>query len=72
MPTPEAAKRSVASTFNAASDAYDDPVLGFRDNFGQETIEKLGVRDGTRVLDVWCGTGSSAIRAAELVGPRAS
>jgi hypothetical protein len=69
MPTPEAAKRSVANTFNAASDAYDDPVLGFRDNFGRETVEKLGVRDGTRVLDVCCGTGSSAIRAAELVGP---
>jgi len=54
MHTPEAAKRSVANTFNAASDAYDDPVLGFRENFGRETVEKLGVRDGTRVLDVCC------------------
>src|SRR6516162_292817 len=69
MPTPEAAKRSATYTFNAASDAYDDPVLGFRDNFGRETVGKLNLREGARVLDVCCGTGSSAIAAAELVGP---
>ena len=69
MPTPEAAKRSATYTFNAASDAYDDPVLGFRDNFGRETVERLSISQGARVLDVCCGTGSSAIPAAESVGP---
>jgi ubiquinone/menaquinone biosynthesis C-methylase UbiE len=68
MPTPQDAKRSVTYTFDAASDAYDDSALGFRDNFGRETVEKLGIREGARVLDVCCGTGSSAIPAAELVG----
>jgi ubiquinone/menaquinone biosynthesis C-methylase UbiE len=69
MPTPEAAKRSAAHVFNAASDAYDDSALGYRDSFGRETVEKLSIREGARVLDVCCGTGSSAIPAAELVGP---
>ena len=69
MPTPEDAKRSATCTFNAASDAYDNSALGFRDNFGRETVIKLGLREGSRVLDVCCGTGSAAIPAAELVGP---
>jgi ubiquinone/menaquinone biosynthesis C-methylase UbiE len=69
MPTPEDAKRSATCTFNAASDAYDNSALGFRDNFGRETVTKLGLREGSRVLDVCCGTGSAAIPAAELVGP---
>ena len=69
MLTPEDAKRSAASTFNAAADAFDSSSLGFRDYFGRKTVEKLNLREGARVLDVCCGTGSSAIPAAELVGP---
>ena len=69
MLTPEDAKRSAASTFNAAADAFDSSALGFRDYFGRKTVEKLNLREGARVLDVCCGTGSSAIPAAELVGP---
>lgn len=68
MPTPEDVKRSSTYTFNAASDAFDASALGFRDNFGRETVEKISIRAGARVLDVCCGTGSSAIPAAELVG----
>jgi ubiquinone/menaquinone biosynthesis C-methylase UbiE len=66
MPTD--AKRSATFTFNAASDAYDDSALGFRDYFGRKAVEKLNIREGARVLDVCCGSGSSAIPAAELVG----
>ena len=69
MLTPEDAKRSAAFTFNAAADAFDSSALGFRDYFGRKTVEKLNLREGARVLDVCCGTGSSAIPAAELVGP---
>ena len=68
MPTPEDVKQSSTDTFNAASDAFDASALGFRDNFGRETVEKISTRAGARVLDVCCGTGSSAIPAAELVG----
>ena len=46
-----------ANLLNAASDAYDDSALGFRDYFGRKTVEKLNIREGARVLDVCCGTG---------------
>ena len=65
---PENAKRRASFTFNTASDAYDDSALGFRDYFGRKTVEKLNFCVGARVLDVCCGTGSSAIPVAELVG----
>jgi len=68
MLTPEDPKRSTTFTFNAAADAYDNSALAFRDYFGRRTVEKLGICEGSRVLDVCCGTGSSAIPAAELVG----
>jgi ubiquinone/menaquinone biosynthesis C-methylase UbiE len=69
MLSPEDANRSVTFTFNAAADAFDNSALGFRDYFGRKTVEKLNLGGGARVLDVCCGTGSSAIPAAELVGP---
>jgi ubiquinone/menaquinone biosynthesis C-methylase UbiE len=68
MFTLENAKRSAAFTFNNAADNFDDSALGFRDYFGRRTVERLGVCEGARVLDVCCGTGSSAIPAAELAG----
>jgi len=68
MLTPENARRSATFTFDATADAFDSSALGFRDYFGRKTIEKLNLREGARVLDVCCGTGSSAIPAAELVG----
>jgi ubiquinone/menaquinone biosynthesis C-methylase UbiE len=72
MPTPEDAKRRAAFAYNAASDVYDDSALGFWDYFGRKTIEKLNLGEGSRVLDVCCGSGASAIPAAELVGPSGS
>ena len=61
-----------AATYNAASDCYDAPALSFRDRFGHETVARLGLRSGSRVLDVCCGTGASALTAAEAVGPTGS
>jgi ubiquinone/menaquinone biosynthesis C-methylase UbiE len=54
--------------FNAASDYFDDPALSFWNRFGQQTINRLSLRQGDRVLDVCCGTGASAIPAAISVG----
>src|SRR5262245_43788615 len=64
----EARARAVAA-YNAAADAYDDAANSFWARFGRRTVERLGLRPGEHVLDVCCGSGASAIPAAERVGP---
>jgi ubiquinone/menaquinone biosynthesis C-methylase UbiE len=61
-------KLKTAATYNAASDVYDDPINSFWDRFGRNTVERLQLTDGSRVLDVCCGSGASAVPAAEAVG----
>jgi ubiquinone/menaquinone biosynthesis C-methylase UbiE len=65
----EDAKRKAASTYNAASDYYDHPANTFWGQFGRRTVTRLRLATGERVLDVCCGSGASAIPAAEIVGP---
>jgi len=62
----DAAKAKAAATYNAAADNYD---AGFWDRYGRRTVERLELRRGARVLDVACGTGASALPAAEAAGP---
>ena len=66
------AKKKAASTYNAASDFYDHPANTFWGRYGRQTIERLQLAPGARVLDVCCGSGASAIPAAETVGPTGS
>lgn len=63
------AKLDAAATYNAAADHFDDEPLGFWERIGRRTIERLELPSGAVVLDVGCGTGASALRAAEVVGP---
>jgi ubiquinone/menaquinone biosynthesis C-methylase UbiE len=65
----EPAKIKAAKTYNSAADHFDNPALGFWDVHGRRTIELLALRPGSTVLDVGCGTGASALPAAEVVGP---
>ena len=65
----DAAKLKAATTYNAAADHFDDAPLAFWARIGQRTVDRLPLRAGHRVLDVGCGTGASAIPAAERVGP---
>src|SRR5262245_11110298 len=66
---PENAQARAAFTYNAASDFYDASPLSFWDYFGRRTIELASLPIGSRVLDVCCGAGASALPAAEIVGP---
>ena len=66
------ARARAALTYNAAADVYDDPANSFWERFGRRTIERLHLSQGARVLDVCCGSGASALPAAEMVGPSGS
>jgi ubiquinone/menaquinone biosynthesis C-methylase UbiE len=68
-PTPEETKARTASVFNTAADNFDHSALGFWDYFGSKTVDQLSLQTGAQVLDVCCGSGASAIPAAEAVGP---
>jgi ubiquinone/menaquinone biosynthesis C-methylase UbiE len=64
----EEAKTRAAAAYNAAADHFDHPANSFWDRFGRVTIDRLNLRQGNAVLDVCCGSGASAIPAAEKVG----
>ena len=72
MSATEDAKKKAAATYNAAADFYDHPTNTFWERYGRRTIEKLGLKPGARVLDVCCGSGASALPAAQAVGPEGS
>jgi ubiquinone/menaquinone biosynthesis C-methylase UbiE len=66
---PENPQDRAAFTYNAAADCFDASPLSFWDYFGRRTIELASLPIASRVLDVCCGTGASALPAAEAVGP---
>jgi ubiquinone/menaquinone biosynthesis C-methylase UbiE len=64
----ESPRNETAKTFDAAADGFDHPALSFWDRYGRRSISLLGLKTGDRVLDLCCGTGASAIPAAQAVG----
>jgi ubiquinone/menaquinone biosynthesis C-methylase UbiE len=72
MSTSNEAQKKAAATYNAAADFFDHPANSFWDRYGRRTIDLLSLSAGERVLDVCCGSGASAIPAAQAVGPTGS
>jgi ubiquinone/menaquinone biosynthesis C-methylase UbiE len=62
------AKAKAAATYDAAADHFDDEPLAFWERIGRRTVERLKLPTGAKVLDVGCGTGASALPAAQAVG----
>ena len=62
------ATAKAAQTYNAAADYFDHPVSSFWHGFGRQTIVRLNLQPGEKVLDVCSGSGGSALPAAEQVG----
>jgi ubiquinone/menaquinone biosynthesis C-methylase UbiE len=72
MQAPVDPKVKAKTSYNRASDHYEDSALGFWSRYGTATVERLSLSAGQQVLDVCSGTGASAIPAAERVGPTGS
>lgn len=72
MSNSDEAQKKAAATYNMAADFFDHPANTFWERYGRRTIELLGLRNGERVLDVCCGSGASAMPAAQAVGPTGS
>jgi SAM-dependent methyltransferase len=64
------ATRRAERTYTSAADRFTAPQLSFWDHWGSETVARLGLRPGDRVLDLCCGAGASAIPAAHAVRPQ--
>jgi ubiquinone/menaquinone biosynthesis C-methylase UbiE len=63
------AKLKAETTYNLASDHFDDAPLHFWERYGRKTVDRLALTPGASVLDVGCGTGASALWAAAKVAP---
>lgn len=68
--TDEGMTDAAAAVYAAAADRFD--TLSFWSRFGTETVARLRLRPGDRVLDACCGTGASALPAGHAVGPTGS
>lgn len=56
-------------TYSSAADRFTAAQLSFWERWGTETVTRIGLQPGARVLDLCCGAGASAIPAAEAAGP---
>lgn len=67
--SPEQRKAGIAGVFDRAAETYDQVGLEFFGPVAEALVERTAPQPGERVLDVGCGRGASALRAARAVGP---
>lgn len=65
----QAARLKAEKTYSLAADYFDAEALAFWNRYGRRTVERMALPRRARVLDVCCGTGASALPAAQSVGP---
>jgi SAM-dependent methyltransferase len=58
----------VARAYDHTADHHDHPANTLWDRVGRQLVARAGVAPGMRVLDAGCGSGASAIPAAQRVG----
>ena len=68
VPTPAQRKAGIAGVFDRAAETYDQVGVDFFGPVAQALVARTAPRPGERVLDVGCGRGASALRAARAVG----
>jgi methylase of polypeptide subunit release factors len=63
------AKQSALSAYNAAAAGlYNHPVNTFWQWAGQQTVSRLELKAGAKILDVCCRSGASALGLATKIG----
>jgi ubiquinone/menaquinone biosynthesis C-methylase UbiE len=68
----EAERFDAQATYGAAAEVYEEASRLYWSFSAERTVQRLALTPGMRVLDVACGTGTSAIPAAVTVGPSGS
>lgn len=68
-PVPSEHKAAIAGLFDRAAPTYDQVGVDFFGTVADGLVERTSPGPGERVLDLGCGRGASAIRAARAVGP---
>ncbi|GAA2954960.1 class I SAM-dependent methyltransferase [Streptomyces enissocaesilis] len=61
--------RDVAAGLAEGAESFDRLFSALWSPIGRATVKAARLRPGVHVLDAWCGSGASAIPAAEQVGP---
>jgi len=62
----------LAGVFDRAAATYDEVAGGYHRHFGERLVERAGVQEGHRLLDVACGRGAALVPAARAVGTTGS
>lgn len=68
-PSAEARSAAIVGVFDRAATTYDQVGVDFFGPVAEALVARTAPRPGERVLDLGCGRGASALRAAVAVGP---